>query len=657
MFISLKSLGIRFASGRSKAVSRQPKRRLEVERLEDLIVPSTIPNLTNAQFALNVSGHAAQLLIQQEKIATGELVGVFTDPGRAAAPVVGVVGIEQTGSTTAGLFFQGIGGQSIYFSGTLTGTGTNGGYYGSDKLSGTGIEWLSASQPTGVNITGNDQSPIINLTGADFDLNFAGDSAELVITNENTATGQFLGQFVDYRTGAVGSGAGQLTPSANRQNGSPVNGLTFTGAANGDIVFFSGTVNGTGSNGNTFGSDQLSGSGYEILPTSAGAQGKVSGNDIDRIDIKYAALGGASGFLGNAGGAEKQTPDGSGLYKQFQGGTIYWSPGTGAHVVYGAIGVEYAATASQTDANGGNVQKDLGLPTSDEMNVPSVAGARMNTFQGGTIYWSPGTGAHVVYGAIGVEYAATASQTDANGGNVQKDLGLPTREEMNVPGVAGARMNTFQGAVIYWSPGTGAHVVYGAIGGLYNRMGGPTSSLGLPTSDEQNAPSDGRTDYRVNYFQNGKIWWTPADGAHAVQAVSSMDYDPGYVSFPDPVPVGGSVHLTVYADGSYHFVGHLRDSGPLSYNDNVMIGLVSPSGRLWATVHSGHMAGFFESGSRDDTWDLSGNDPKLAANWADLEGDSWYLAANVDADWNPLVNHIEQAVGIALGVVGIVVAS
>ena len=85
--------------------------------------------------------------------------------------------------------------------------------------------------------------------------------------------------------------------------------------------------------------------------------------------------------------------------------------------------------------------------------------------------------------------------------------GAPTSDEMNVPGVPGARMNTFQGGTIYWSPGTGAHVVYGAIGAEYNSLGGPSSFLGLPTTDEL-----GFAGGRISYFQYGWIEWTPGGG-------------------------------------------------------------------------------------------------------------------------------------------------
>jgi len=150
-----------------------------------------------------------------------------------------------------------------------------------------------------------------------------------------------------------------------------------------------------------------------------------------------------------------------------------------------------------------------GAPISGLETVPG--GYRIQ-YQNCDIYDSPITGAHEVHGAIRAEYAALAHETDASGRDAQLVVGLPTSDEMNVPGVSGARMNTFQDGAIYWSPSTGAHVVYGAIGGLYNSLGGPTSFLGLPISDELGIPGG-----RVSYFQNGrKIVWTPQGGAYAV---------------------------------------------------------------------------------------------------------------------------------------------
>ena len=80
--------------------------------------------------------------------------------------------------------------------------------------------------------------------------------------------------------------------------------------------------------------------------------------------------------------------------------------------------------------------------------------------------------------------------------------GLPTTDET---AVAGGRANTFTGAAIYWSAGTGAHAVHGAIRSAYLSYGGPGSPLALPTSDEQPA-----TGGRQNTFQHDSITYNAA---------------------------------------------------------------------------------------------------------------------------------------------------
>ena len=304
---------------------------------------------------------------------------------------------------------------------------------------------------------------------------------------------------------------------------------------------------------------------------------------LSAISEEYWALKGPAGVLGEPTTGEIAAPDGSGSYELFQGGGIYDSGSTGPHEVHGAFFSDYASlgaemsvlgypTSDVTDLGGG-VQRCLfqngvmfwtqatgahemhtpitgdwvsnfgvlGYPTSDVMSVSGVSGALMSTFQNGAIYWSPSTGAHDVYGAIGAEYAATANETDSTGGIVQLYIGLPTSDEMNVPGVSGARMNTFQSGAIYWSPSTGAHVVYGAIGAEYASLGGPTSALGLPTSDEQ-----GTSGGRVSYFQNGKIMWTPQDGAHPFGPATHF-----VVSAPTTVGVNMPFSVTITAKDAF----------------------------------------------------------------------------------------------------------
>lgn len=82
---------------------------------------------------------------------------------------------------------------------------------------------------------------------------------------------------------------------------------------------------------------------------------------------------------------ERGTPDGVGRYNHFtggDGGSIYWTPGTGAWSVHGAIRTRWK--------NMGWERSCLGYPTSDEHALP---GGRANTFQRGYITWNPHTGA------------------------------------------------------------------------------------------------------------------------------------------------------------------------------------------------------------------------------------------------------------------------
>src|SRR5207302_49498 len=91
------------------------------------------------------------------------------------------------------------------------------------------------------------------------------------------------------------------------------------------------------------------------------------------IDAKYAQL------------------DGVGRYNHFQGGSIYWTPGTGAHEVHGAIKDKWASMGWE--------RSFLGYPVTDETGTPDGVG-RYNHFQGGSIYWTPSIGAYEVHGAI-----------------------------------------------------------------------------------------------------------------------------------------------------------------------------------------------------------------------------------------------------------------
>jgi uncharacterized protein with LGFP repeats len=101
------------------------------------------------------------------------------------------------------------------------------------------------------------------------------------------------------------------------------------------------------------------------------------------IGEKWAQLGGEGSFLGLPLTDETATPDGVGRYNHFQGGSIYWTPQTGAHEVHGAIRDLWARTGWE----GGRLR----YPTSDERS--SGGRGRYSQFQGGSIVWTPEDGA------------------------------------------------------------------------------------------------------------------------------------------------------------------------------------------------------------------------------------------------------------------------
>lgn len=166
---------------------------------------------------------------------------------------------------------------------------------------------------------------------------------------------------------------------------------------------------------------------------------------MSAIDDKYAALGGPGGFLGRpvdagAGNAEMSTADGRGRFRDFEGGSIYWSPQTGVQEVHGEIRVKWAQL--------GGVGKFLGFPLTDESGTPDGRG-RYNHFQGGSIYWTPETRAHEVHGAIRDHWASMGWE--------RSRLGYPTSDERGTSDGHG-RYSEFQGGAIFWTSEGGPKV-------------------------------------------------------------------------------------------------------------------------------------------------------------------------------------------------------
>lgn len=204
-------------------------------------------------------------------------------------------------------------------------------------------------------------------------------------------------------------------------------------------------------------------------------------------DVTTGSNGGCGSYLCNAqpgydGPTGLGTPNGTGAF----GHTF---------AVYGAIGNHYY---NDLGGPGGF----LGAPTTDETGTPDGIG-RFNHFANdGSIYWTPNTGAWSVHGAIQDHWQATGWETGP--------AGYPVTDERGTPDGVG-RYNHFtggDGASIYWTPGTGAQIVHGAIRAKWASLGYETGQLGYPTSDEYGIPGGRRSN-----FQGGTITFNFSDGS------------------------------------------------------------------------------------------------------------------------------------------------
>ena len=184
------------------------------------------------------------------------------------------------------------------------------------------------------------------------------------------------------------------------------------------------------------------------------------------IEDRYKALGGGAGFLGAPTTAEGTVPAGNGSYRYYRGGAIYFSPSTGARVVRGALLAEYSRLGWETSG--------LGFPTSDDS---PAAGGFFTHFQGGSIYWSAATGAHDVRGLIREKWASQGWE--------RGPLGFPTTGDSRA---AGGWFTHFQGGSIYWSAGTGAHITRGGIRDKWASLGWERG-LGFPLADDTRTPN------------------------------------------------------------------------------------------------------------------------------------------------------------------------
>ena len=286
---------------------------------------------------------------------------------------------------------------------------------------------------------------------------------------------------------------------------------------------------------------------------------QATGAHVVRGEVR-AAWWGRGGVTGPLGFPTKNTAsvaglgDTTGQVGTFSGGALYWSAATGARLVSGNVLAAYVAA--------GGPQK-VGFPVADQ---GPVTGGTAAAFQDGSIYASAGTGAHLVRGEVrsawwGVAGSPArwasrprapprwpASAAPRTGRHLQRwrpvlvrgdrrtaavrrragrlhGRGRPRQDRVprGRPGsVTGGMAAAFQDGSIYWSAGTGAHLVRGQVRSAYWASGSVTRPLGFPTAGTVAATGNGQTG-SVAAFQRGSIYVSTA-GARIVLAAVDTQY-------------------------------------------------------------------------------------------------------------------------------------
>ena len=213
---------------------------------------------------------------------------------------------------------------------------------------------------------------------------------------------------------------------------------------------------------------------------------------VNAIDSRYAAFGGEGSLLGAPVGEAVDVPGGA--EREYQGGAIYYSKDTGAHVMYGAILDRYQAL-------GGPDGSTLGFPKNDEADTGDGTG-RFNDFstpEGASLYWTPQWGASVIKGRV--------LEAWRQSGGITGPFGYPSTDTSIADGVQTGKFVGPDGTEIQWSQAAGLVTVPADLAATIPGFGttAPTAegTTSVTTSSLPASPAPQRS------AKSSKWWWIP----------------------------------------------------------------------------------------------------------------------------------------------------
>lgn len=175
----------------------------------------------------------------------------------------------------------------------------------------------------------------------------------------------------------------------------------------------------------------------------------------------------------------------------FSNGRAYDSDRTEAVGLFGRIGAKYSSV--------GGPESGLGFPVHGEVALATNNGA-FARFENGNIYWTAYTGAVAVPNDI----LARWGQNDYERGA----YGYPQADPVQI---GEGLVQQFRTAYIVRTQDGKNFAVQGEIAKKYGQMGTANSKLGYPIGEERQLKGGA-----FQEFENGKIYWSAATGAHVI---------------------------------------------------------------------------------------------------------------------------------------------
>jgi uncharacterized protein with LGFP repeats len=234
------------------------------------------------------------------------------------------------------------------------------------------------------------------------------------------------------------------------------------------------------------------------------------------IRSRWSALGFENGVLGYPTTDEVGGLRNGGVYQNYEGGAIIWSPATGAHSSMGAIRQRWQQLGFETGV--------LGYPTTETIGGLRNGGSYQN-YENGAIISSPTAGTHESYGAMRARWQQLGFETGV--------LGYPTTNVVSGIKNGGSYQN-YEGGAIVSSPTAGTFESYGAIRQEWQLLGFESGILGYPTTPIVGGIKNGGS---YQNYENGAVVSSPTAGTHESlgpirQVWQSTGFETGVLGYP-----------------------------------------------------------------------------------------------------------------------------